>query len=247
MWCSLSEVIFLSNPFPLSTCACKESVQFSVYREVFSVFRPIWCVPFSKCVSTWILFDSWVRVWTMFVRTWLNLLLLKWLCFTFCLCSASKPTSPTGTWSTTSTRSILETSVSCQSECSLHWQETGLHFKTPDRSIIRLWVYSRVYISLQGHEQWNKTQYISIVRCMSEEHQSIKLNWKTIKNSICKPTRDCKPKEINILCMLQPPPGIMEFACVCMELLSGGWRVGVPCVQWHWPLYTPQWMFQSEH
>lgn len=39
------------------------------------------------------------------------------LLFTFCPCSVSKPTSPTGMWSVTSMRSILETSASSQSEC----------------------------------------------------------------------------------------------------------------------------------
>lgn len=39
--------------------------------------------------------------------------------FTVCLCSVSKPTSLTGMWSTTSMRSILETSASSQSECVL--------------------------------------------------------------------------------------------------------------------------------
>lgn len=71
----------------------------------------------TVCCSVFVWSGENAQVWpTVFSNVWRLCLVLS-----FCLSSASKRTSLTGTWSTTSMKSIPETSASSQSECVRTW------------------------------------------------------------------------------------------------------------------------------
>lgn len=166
---------------------------------------------------------------TSYTRGCLTTSLYFWINLWICLLSASRPTSPTGMWSTTSMRTILETSDSFHSKCEV------ISIKTPKYQ--PRWCQQRVPPRLCSSEA--KIRTVPLITCSLKCDEMLWLNYNEKETPQRKISHFLTTKECFLFLWRAgwfPAPSRVETTLIVQRLCH---QLDAPfywqwCWQWPW-------------